>query len=83
MGRGSNLIVTVPADGRGLFTKYDSASLTKELTDNNEETIETFTNPSLQSIEITLKSTEKINRIVAKENLIKDKMRSVHNKVIQ
>ncbi len=102
VGRGSNLILNVPPDGRGLFTKYDSSALmgfkklrdesfsndlakngsvelvsgkqkmkTHKLTDDNEETFETITDPLSQSIEVTLESPHKINCIVLKENLAK------------
>ncbi len=102
VGRGANLILNVPPDGRGLFTKYDSAALigfkklrdesfsndfaknasvvlvskkqkkvTKNITDDDEQTFETITNPSEQSIEVALKHPQKINCIVLKENLVK------------
>jgi alpha-L-fucosidase len=102
VGRGANLILNVPPDGRGLFTQYDSSALmgfkklreesfsndlaknaasdfvsgnqkkiTKNVTDDNEQTFETITNPSEQSIEVSLKNRQKINCIVLKENLTK------------
>jgi alpha-L-fucosidase len=102
VGRGANLILNVPPDGRGLFTQYDSAALmgfkklrdesfendltknaavnvvlgkqkkiTKKLTDNNEETFESITDPVAQSISVELKTPQTINCIVLKENLVK------------
>ena len=102
VGRGANLILNVPPDRRGLFTRYDSASLmgfkklrdenfsndlaqkgtmyfisgskireTKKLSDEDNQSFETIANSPVQSIEIALKTPQKINCIVLKENLVK------------
>ncbi len=66
------------------FISGNKKRATKKLSDENKQTFETITNPAVQSIEIALKTPQKINCIVLKENLVKgQRLRSIYYEIVE
>ena len=57
--------------GAVYFISGSQKRVTKKLSDEDNQSFETITNPGVQSIEIALKTPQEINCIVLKENLVK------------